>query len=514
MTDIKEDDGTAFVIHVPQPSSGDTTIESCLRLGTSTLPDETTTYQHAASEAQGLTGLSWETYHLTSGIALVTPGTINLVAAQGVNMTSGSSFTNSTTGSSYTVTQEPHAGHIISASYTDKEAFGLWTTSSYNQASTVSVNTTLLQASLGLGLFCTVSGPLTCSNTWGGTWSSVAGLSVTGTLAKVVNVGAHTIVSNAFSGSNNEYYTADQASSTAAGFKFMVPVTGKYATFDTAQQLYCGLVEALALATSVAATVYAAAIAGKEDGGSPSDVQSWLKEAQLMAGICTTANGVLCAAGLVLGLLVDLQAGDPDLPAINPNNVGATWLKIGDGNAVLRTGSDKQAPALNLEASGTKQITLSTDDPATGTMLRLDGKTGVTLGKTGKALITMTDSSLVLQFGNSASVTLDATGIVLNAGSQSVTVKSDGVTIAGQSVTIEAVMLQMNSLLIEIKSGLAGLVSANQMAAALAMLAAEAQRLAAEAAAQVAAALRLAEAVARAARAAAATVPIAPTPRP
>lgn len=462
--DIDQDDTTAFVVYVP-PHGSDTTFESCLRLGAApgvsnqnATTDEKKTYSDAASAAHGLTGLSWETYNPTAGIALVTPGTINLVAAQGVNMTSGSSFTNSTTGTSYTVIQGRAGGPIVSATLTDGD------TSTFNTTNTVSINTTDLLASIGVGMMYGVTGPLTCSNTWGAAWSSTVGLSVTSTFAKVINVGLRTVVSNAFDGSNNEYYTAAQAASTAATFTWKVPTEG-YASFDAMQKIYCALVAAAAAATSVAAAAYAAAGAIHAARGRPSEVQAWLKKAQTIGMTCTIIDGILCAAGLVLGILTDVYTDDDA-----PMNVNATSFILGKGSAELKTkkqvtGAPGTAPALLLDADQ-KMIILSLDDVFSGAALILDGKEKmITLGTTDKAQVTLMDDCLILEFGETAKIRLDAQGVHLHSGGSGIDVTSSEIKIAGPNVTTEGTMIKITSLQAEIAMVMQG-IAAIQTAAA------------------------------------------------
>ncbi len=200
-----EFDNTAFVVYVPPNSSlsDPTSVESCIRLGagpTSSTADEEKTYKDVVSKADTLSGLSAETYNTNPGIALLTRGTINLVAAGGVNTTCGH-FSSSTIGPSYTVTKD--GSQIISASYTSKP--GVWATASFNQASTVAVSTVPLQASFQTALISqTLSGPIIFNNSYGLMFSSTAGLSVTAQLARIVNVGYRTVVSNKVDGSNNE----------------------------------------------------------------------------------------------------------------------------------------------------------------------------------------------------------------------------------------------------------------------------------------------------------------------
>ncbi len=117
------------------------------------------------------------------------------MAAGAVNTTCGTSYTNSTSGSSYTVTQAK-SGTIVSASYTSSDLFGWWSTSSFNKAVTVSVNTVPLQASIVVGPTYSVSGPLVLSNNIGLMWNSTVGFSVTATLARTTAFGWHTIVTN------------------------------------------------------------------------------------------------------------------------------------------------------------------------------------------------------------------------------------------------------------------------------------------------------------------------------
>jgi hypothetical protein len=462
---IIQDDNTVFVVYVPPTT--DAGAESCLRLGAgpaqshNDTTDEHTTYNDAVGQAPGLSQLSWQTYSNSSGIALVTPGTINMVGTGGVNITSGpAGNTISTIGKSYSVIAD--GSQVIQASYTDK--FGLWSTSNYTQASSVSVNTNLLQASIGLGMMYGVSGPLTCANTWGAMWQSTAGVVVTAQVAKVIAIGARTVVSNAVNGANNEYYTKEQASSTAATFTWQVPVAASYAAFDAMQKVYCIVVDAAAIATSAAAGLYAAVGAGIADFGSPSAVQGWLKDAQPMALACTIIDGLLLAAGLVLGHLVDVQCDNA-----NPLNMNATTFVIAPGSAVLNTktslvdSAPRTAPALVLDAN-TPEITLSLDNVLTGAMLSLTPKL-ITLGTEGrKAVISMSDDSLVLQFGPTASVTLDAKGIHLSAGGHSVDVTSTSVAIAGQNITIEGAIAQINALQAQVSNKNTGLAATAEVA--------------------------------------------------
>jgi hypothetical protein len=494
MSDIAEDDNTAFVVFVP-PNNGDKTFESCLRMGappTSSTADEKTTYNDAVSKSDNLSQLSAETYNLTAGIALITPGTINLVAAGGVNSTSGS-VTNSTNGSSYTVTQD--GSPIISATYTHKgiDTLGLWSTVSFNSASTVAVNTVPVQASFGTALAAySLQGPVVLSNQWGLMWNSTIGWSVAAQLARVVQVGWRTVVSYNTEGVSNQYYTAKQAQSTAAGFQWTVPIQGKYADFDALQLKYCKLINKLALATDALAVVYSAIGLIGAECGSPSAVHTWLDFAEPMAILCSAANGILAGMGLWLGARVDSWAADPDTPTDpkapppdpNPHNVGATQLTLGDGTTTLQTGEDKKAPAVNLNRES-KQITLSTDDPDKGLTLRLDGDKGGTWGKAGKAMISLTDDSAILKYGKDAqevSVQVSAKGVLLKAPNHSVNVTSSEITITGQSITIEGVTTAIDTLSHQIAATQKGLEAANKAAADAADAAAEAKRVAANAA--------------------------------
>jgi hypothetical protein len=440
MSDTVEDDSRAFVVYVP-PNNGDKTFESCLRLGagpllpnTSTV-DEIKTFGDAVAASQTLSQLSSPTYTVSNGIALLTPGTINLVAAGGVNTTSGS-YTNSVSGPSYTVTQDSGNKDIISATYTSK--VGTWATASFNQAVTVSVNTVPLQASIVLGPTYAVSGPLTLSNNWGLMWNSTVGFSVTATLARVTNIGWRTIVSNDWDGSNNQYYTAEQASSTAAGFNWTVPVKGLYQPFDDRQKVLCEVINGFAVAVDALAVVYAAVGLGIANNASPESVQKWLKAAEPIAIACTAGNGILAALGVLFSYIwVDEQA-----KPTNPANKGATTFTIGDGTYLLSTG-----------------------DAAEGPTIYLDRGLGLTaLGKKDKYLA-LNDDSIVLTFGADIKVTLDKTSVKLTAKDHSITVANDGIAIAGQKVTIEATTLKSNSLDAKFASMQEQLDKTNQAAA-------------------------------------------------
>jgi hypothetical protein len=87
MTDIAEDDTAAFVVYVPPTPATDTTpedlsVESCIRLGTGGTADESTVLGDAnVSDSTGVAG--------NNGIALITGGTLDMVASQGVYTYSG-----------------------------------------------------------------------------------------------------------------------------------------------------------------------------------------------------------------------------------------------------------------------------------------------------------------------------------------------------------------------------------------------------------------------------------------
>lgn len=440
MSDIQEDDNNNFVIFVP-PYGSNKAAESCLRLGAGPFAsqlataDENTTYNDAVATAQALGPLSLEKYQPTSGIALLTPGTINLVAAGGVNTTCGN-YSYSTIGSSYSVTQDPDSKRIVSASYTSNN-LGMWATSSFNQAATVSVNTVPLQASIVLGPTYSVSGPISLSNNWGAMWSSTFGWSVTAQLARNVAIGWRTVVVTDSDGSTNQYYTPEQGQSTGAQFKWMVPVAGKYASFDLMQKVYCRVVNAASLAASAIAEVYALVGAAKAHSGTPSDVQGWLKAAEPIAIACTVIDSLCWAAGVVLGFIVDYQARDE-----NPDNDGATTFTIGDGTYLLSTG-----------------------DAAKGPTLYLDRDAGLTsLGKKDKYLA-LSDDNIVITFGADIKVTLNKTSVKLTAKDHSITVANDGIAIAGQKVTIDATTFKNHSLDAKFDSMQEQLDKANQAAA-------------------------------------------------
>src|SRR5262249_45682501 len=134
-----------------------------------------------------------------------------------------------------------------------------------------------------------------------------------------------------------------------------------------------------------------------------------------------------------------------------------------------------------------KQITLAVGD-ATAPRLKMDGMDGahgVILGKTDKGLITMSDQSLLLEFGatgSKATIKMDATGILLSMGQHSINITSSGIQIAGQSVTLEALMANFNTLQNQINSPQTGLAATNATCTQAAGSAAEAQRQASDAA--------------------------------
>ncbi len=499
-TDAVEDTSTAYVVYVPANGS-DTTVESCLRLGagpsSQSTTDETTTYSNFVKASNALSGLSASHYNTHSGIALVTPGAINLLAAGGVNTTSGS-YTNSTIGSSYTVTQDPTTKEIVSANYTNNN-YGLWTTASFSQeASNVAVNTIPLQASLQLGVSYSLSGPLSFANSCGASFNSAIGWSVSAQLARSVAIGWRTAVSYAADGSNNEYYTKAQASNTGAGFSWTVPAAGpSYLAFDAMQETWCKLVNKAALASNVVAALYAVSGASIALDGSPAAVQTWLKGAEPIAIICTTINAILGAMGLVLGYMVDQQAGSV------ATQVGATTFDLGAGRAVLKTKASiaaNSAPILTLDANS-KQIVLATNEssPAAPKLL-LDGTGGlIGLGKgVGGPQITMGDQ-FVLQLGTTSSIVLNATGITLASGGHTISIGSGGIAIAGTTITIDGTTSKIGSLETQISNVVQGLAEVKDAAQQADLALAATDMLTSEALEQATAALDAAKKAAEAA---------------
>jgi hypothetical protein len=511
MSDIHQDTSTAFVVYVP-PNGSDTTVESCLRLGASpavSTADESKTYADAVAVANKVDVLASQTYSTSPGIALVTPGTINLVAAGGVNASCGN-YSNSTFGPSYTVTQD--GSLVVNATYTHQgvDTLGLWSTVSFNQASNVAVNFVPIQASFATTLLANyaLQGPVVLSNNYGLMWSSTLGWSVTAQMARVINIGWRTVVANAKDGSNNQYYTKDQAANTAQGFSWTVPKKDKYKDFDTWQEKYCRLVNKLALATDALAIVYSAIGLGIAEAGHPKTVQGWLTVAEPMAIVCAAADVILASMGLWMGAWVDTQAAN------TVANAGATSLVLGDGTGVLKTGDDKAAPAVSVIAK-TKQVTLSADDPDKGNMLCVDGDCGVFLGKWDKALVSVTDDGLMLKFGNTVSIFLSSDGIVLNAGTHSVNIEDSGISISGQKVTIEAAMAEIDALQTQLAAAQKGVTAANKAAAEASKVAQQAVGTATKLKKEVEAALRKLKETADAATAAAAGAANAtPAPTP
>jgi hypothetical protein len=470
---VEQTDSQVFVVYVP-PTGSDTTVESCLRLGggppQGAVTDETVTYGDVVGRANPLTHLS-PTYNTSSGIALLTPGVINLVAAGGVNTTSGVFSGNtiasstSTIGSAYDVMLDPSGGHVISATYTNND-LGTWATASFNRASTTAVTTVPLQASLTTAIASyALSGPIAFNNAYGVTFGSMIGLAFTAQLARVTNIGWRTIVSNQWDGSNNAYYTKDQQSTTSAGFAWSVPVTDKYASFDSMQNRWCTVVNVGTAVVDLLALGYSVWGAGASTAGSPSDVQAFLAAAEPMAIVCTALNGLLAVAAFALGIIVDNFVADTKRPQPpNPHNAGATSFTVLDGNAKLQTGDDDAAPSLNLidvtvgaappyTRTPVKQITLAAANSETGPRIRITGMNGlmgadqqpgkdsVTLGKATKGVLTASDDCLLLEFGtgeSAVSIKLDANGILLSAGTHSINVTSNGIQIAGQTLTMAA----------------------------------------------------------------------------
>jgi hypothetical protein len=372
--DIPEHDSRAFVVYVP-PNNGNKTFESCLRLGagpkSQSTQDETNTYNDAVAAAERLSGLSLETYQSSNGIALLTPGTINFIAADAVNTSCGN-YTHSTIGDSYVVTQDP-GGAIVSASYTRQ--VGLWATSTFNQATTVSVNTVPLQASIAFAPSYSLAGPLVLTNNAGLTWNNTIGYAVTAQLARTVNIGWRSVVSTKADGSNNAYFTVDQASSTGAGFKWTVPVATNYTDFDNMQKKFCAVVNVAAVVVDALALAYATAGLIEADNKSPAQVQAWLKAAEPVAILCTALDGILAVAGVVLGYIVDHKTDDN-----NADNIGATAIKVNDGSIELTTATpnpalnpapDPSSPNVKLQkTAGGGSITLTTGQ---GASITLDG---------------------------------------------------------------------------------------------------------------------------------------------
>jgi hypothetical protein len=387
MDTLEDDANQVFMIFVPSLPGTDNTIESCIRLGSSPAAsnqetaDENKTYSDAVGVAEALSGLSLDAYQSANGIALLTPGTITQVAANGVNTTCGN-YSHSTIGDSYVVTQNTSNGkpsYIVSASYTYQP--GLWATVSFNQATTVTVNVLPLQASILVGPSYSVNGPLTFTNSIGAMWNSTIGFSVNAQLARVTNIGWRTIVSNDWDGSSNQYYTLKQTSTNAAGFSWTVPMALRsgtnggwsYKQYDELQNTWCKAVTLAAVATDALAVAYALAGAIIADSGSPEKVKSWLKGGEPVAIICTALDGLLCVGGILLSyLFVDKQAKDA-----NDANSCPTSITMGDGNIELTAARAIQSdPAFmrpKLTLNGSDGIALVTQTGGPGATITLNG---------------------------------------------------------------------------------------------------------------------------------------------
>jgi hypothetical protein len=460
----------AYVVYVPPSTTGsttDNTIESCLRLG-ATHPDETTTYSDVCSSTDTFYALS-STYQGSNGIALLTPGSINMVAAGGVSTTC-SSNTFSTAGPSYSVTAEPNdpnnptpsnVSKIITASLTEKFG-GEWITSGFTQAGSVSV-TTNYQASFTAASSYSFAGGLSFSNGFTGSFSTGSGASVSVPL-QILNVSVQwNSVSTQWPNGNGPQFQ-ESGGCTANGFSFVVPEEGNanVKSFRRLRDMYLVIVGVANIATDLLVTAYAMAggIMADEDG--PGSVQHYLEAAMPISIACTALNGALCAMGLALGVM--------QLILFKEDSDQATALAITPGTLQLKTGEVNAAPALTLKNPkappigptpigpvNSPRITLSIGDPGETAALEMH-RAGLTVhGNKDKGTVTMNDSGLELKFGNDVSITLGDSGITLAAQGHSISVANDKVAITGQQVSIDALQTALSGLAAQLEASSKGL---------------------------------------------------------
>jgi len=387
-------------------------VESCMRLGVAHA-DEEIVYKKVTSSATKFLQLD-DRYSKDPGIAMLTPGTINLIASEGVNMVSNSNSM-STSGSTYAVTADPKTDLVISAALLDKK-FGGWVTESFTRASTVSVSTNF-QTAFSLTASYAFSGGLTLSNIVGVSFTNVLGISINQSIGMGISIDGWAMTTTV-SGETYDY-GSESNECMARKHKFGIIEPSKqpvYAVYEKAEKAYVVIAQGLAIAASAASAVYAATVAGLAQH-QPSKVKSALHVGEDIGIACIVANALVTAASVILGI-IQIAAQK----AVNATPAGTSFEMAKDKIALEIKPTTKalvEPTKITLEADATNFIHLST-------------ASGVEINASANSIAKVTPTGIELSFGGgNASVKLDSAGLTLTFGTNKIEMTATGIKITG-----------------------------------------------------------------------------------
>lgn len=422
---IAQSDNQAFVVYVPplpstKPNTDpDNTVQSCLRLGVFH-PDEEITYNNVT--AASTTFLQLDAYSSTNGIAMLTPGTISLIATEGVSMLSKSN-SSSTTGMTYSVTADPFTNQVISAELLDKK-FGGWVNESFSRATEVSINTSF-QTAFSLSANYEFSAGLAFSNVLGVSYENVVGINVSQTLGMGISIEAGNMTTTI--GGETYDYGADLKDSMADRHRLAIledkHAPGLCTKYENAEKVYVLLAQILAAAAAAASAIYAATIAGLSEH-EPSKVKGALNIGEEIGIACVTANGLVTAAGIVLGIL-QMRAHQASKGITRFEMAKGSVALFGDANTTFFVGKKPEKAPVPPATAGTPI------DPGKDSIW-IETGVGIKMKAEDKSITNVTKDGIELSFDNgNATVKMDANGLTLKLGTNTIKMTNKGIEIKG-----------------------------------------------------------------------------------